>query len=251
NEYGQRAPSIVRIASASREARGLVLVCPGGGFVYKSMFEACPVAERFASFGYNAAVLDYRCLPYTQFDALDDVKRAVRLIRSHAKEWNVLPDKIAVLGFSAGAQVANLLAAHFDEGDRESSDPLDRVSSRPNAIVQCYGGLSLCACGDYPLLTDGYTMEERVFLSAEKHLKTGGPPYFIWHTFEDQGVDIHFPLNLVKELADRAIPFEFHVFPKGLHGLALADGGNPEMPPNPRVAEWPRLCSEWLGELGF
>ena len=147
---------------------------------------------------------------------LGDAQRAVRLVRHHAKEWNVDPDRIGILGFSAGGHLAASASTHFDEGNPEAVDAVDRQSSRPNASILCYPVISF---KDYyhegsmtRLLGENPPEELRNALSLELAVKPETPPSFLWHTADDGAVPVENSLMYAKALSKRRIPFELHVF---------------------------------------
>lgn len=143
-EYGQRQPSLAILPyHGETPPKGVVLVSAGGGFTYKSHHEGNCVAARFAQDGYLGAVLDYRVRPYTQYDILNDVRRAVRLLKSLAPSYGYPKDNIALLGFSAGGQVSLLGGTHFDDGNPNSPDPVERFSSRQDLILDPRFSLNL------------------------------------------------------------------------------------------------------------
>jgi acetyl esterase/lipase len=252
----QPQPSIAILPVKSSQPRGLVIVCAGGGFVYKCDYEGRVVAERMNELGFNSAVLDYRVLPYTQYDMIEDVKRAIRLVRFRAKDWNVNPERIAVLGFSGGGQLAALSAVKFDYGIPESPDPIERMSSRPSGAVVCYSGFSFTkfppsTIGDLNKIFAITSREDRLALSVDPNLRQDSPSFFIWSTVDDQAVNARYPLSLVDALTSWEIPYELHLFPHGPHGMALCDETCPNTEPDKHVGNWVHLCREWLEDLGF
>ena len=141
--FSQPAPSLTPYLLPGGGARGAVIVCPGGGYVVKADHEGAPIAERLNELGFHAFVLDYRVAPYRHPVPLLDVQRAIRLVRHRAQEFGVLPDKIAILGFSAGGHLVCTAATHYDAGDPAALDPIDRESCRPDLFVPCYAVASL------------------------------------------------------------------------------------------------------------
>lgn len=245
-EYEQEQPRILLAPTKSGRPRGIVLVSAGGGFNYKTYIEATAMAECYLKAGMNVAILDYRCRPYTKADALCDAKRAVRLLRVNAAEYNIDPEHIAVCGFSAGGIVSNMAASLYDAGDAQSQDPVERVSSRPDAAVICYGAMSI-APGRGGLGYDRAAQNEAARLSPELNLPFDAPPYFIFQTAND---DPRHALNLAAALTDKGIPLEVHIFKDGRHGQALYDGQN-GTDSVPHTAHWAELACEWLAEYGF
>lgn len=247
----QLPPSLVLFPVESPKPRGTVLVAPGGGYAIKAPFEGFAVAQRFNELGLNAAVLDYRVAPYRRMDALADAQRALRLLRYRAGEWGLDENHIGMGGFSAGGHLTGMAATHFDMGDPASSDPVERMTDRPDAAILCYGSFSQTTVpsgfGDSPF-ADG-DRPQKIFMSPEKNLRYDGPPFFLWQTNGQD--DPRHVLRLAVELTDRGIPFELHCFPMGNHGLGLADGENEAHVRIEHVMHWVELCAEWLESLGF
>jgi len=247
----QLEPSIVLFRVESDRPRGTVLVAPGGGFAIKAPFEGFDVARRFNELGLNAAGLDYRLRRYTIRDAVGDAQRALRTLRCHAAEWGLDPDHIGMGGFSAGGMLTGMAATHFDGGDPDSDDPVERMTCRPDAAILCYGAFSSTTVPQ-SFVTSSFTdpeREEKIYMSPEKNLRHDGPPFFMWQT--NMQDDPRHVLRLSIELTDRGIPFELHCFPMGNHGLALADGENEQRVRDPHIMHWIELCAEWLKSLGF
>jgi acetyl esterase/lipase len=228
---------------------GCVIVFPGGGYRIRAAHEGKDIALWLNSIGVNAFVLDYRVLPYQYPVPMIDARRAVRHVRKHAEKYGVRPDKIGVLGFSAGGHLAGMMATHYaDPCEGETADEVDAVSARPDCAVLCYGALSLRS-----FLHDGAMTElfrekpdEKLLstLSCEENVTEDTPPTFLWHTADDEVVPVSNSLNMALALAKNSVPHAIHVFPSGRHGLGLAEGFED-------VSEWTRLCGIWLKKLGF
>ena len=223
---------------------GAVVVIPGGGYVHKAAHEGAPVARMLASGGVSAYVLDYRVSPCPTRAPLSDAARAVRVLREMGYA------KVGVLGFSAGGHLACMTATGFDAGDPESGDPVERRSSRPDALISCYSVVSLVAhthIGSRRALL-GEDWENDALArqySAELRVTPDTPPVFIWHTADDASVPVENALLLAGACAESGVPFEAHIFPHGRHGLGLATEEAPH------VAQWSGLCQRWLKEMGF
>jgi acetyl esterase/lipase len=248
-EGGQREPSVSFYPNMrGGKPRGVVIVCAGGGFIYKSVWEAVPVAQKFYDYGFAACILDYRVQPFTVQDGLHDLQRAIRLLRYRAKEYNILPDKICCLGFSAGGILSSLAGTKFDCGDPAAADPIERESCRPDAVVQCYGAFSMAAVRGGGL---GFSFEAqcgRAEYSPEKNIRSDCPPFFLWETGND---DPRLILNFGRELSDYGVPFELHIFPEGDHGCGLADGSDIHTPFFRSTSRWSGMACEFLENLRF
>lgn len=264
----QNRPGIVFFPAPSGECRGVVLVAPGGGYNCKvSSAEGYPVLYKLMKAGFSTALLDYRVKPYTQYCSVLDIQRAVRVLRYRAGELNIKPDKIAVSGSSAGGHLSAMAAVHFDDGDPHAADPVERVSSRPDAAVISYGIFSQVAFpktgefvkidensqvpGDASGLVSSYSDKKRAehyYFSPEKHVTPKTPPFFMWQTCDDD--DPRQMFNFAKELADCGVRFEAHIFPFGPHGMGLADGTGLH-PADAHVMHWSNLAAEWLKLYDF
>lgn len=243
---GQKRPSIT--AFPGEKGRGAVIVCPGGGYVNKAQHEGTPIAEMVNRFGVNAFTLDYRVAPYRHPAPLTDAQRAIRYVRAHADELYVNPRKIAILGFSAGGHLTCSAGTCYDAGDPASDDPVERVSSRPDAFIPCYAVVSFVQFSHggsaANLLGDKLDLRTRRDRSPDEHVTPDTPPAFIWHTAEDGGVPVENSLLLASSLSRCGVPFELHVFPFGRHGIGLGAD-------NPLAGQWPGLLGKWLQEMGF
>ena len=241
-------PTYTKYLLETGKPTGCVVVCPGGGYGGRAPHESGPIAEWLNSFGVSAIVADYRVAPHRHPVPWMDASRAVRRARCRAREWNIRPDRIGILGFSAGGHLASTVATHFDAGNPAASDPVERVSSRPDAAILCYPVITF---GEFRhhgsmvnLIGENPSADLREFLSSEKQVTPATPPTFLWHTADDDAVPVENSLLFAAALRRWRVPFELHVFPSGSHGLGLA-------PDHPHVAAWTGLCETWLRRLGF
>ena len=247
--FKQYQPRIGFLIHKDEKKRGMVIVCAGGAYTMKATYEGLPVAEYFFKAGFNTAVLDYRVKPYSQFDALSDARRAIQYIRMNADCLNTFSDKIAILGFSAGANLAGMAGTNYTDGDLEVEDPIERVSSRPDAVIQGYGSFSFAA---FPTDILGYNREkqlEKIMCSPDLLITPDTPPFFLWQTCGQD--DPRSICNLAMQLSNYGIMFEMHVYPYGPHGMGLSDGSSPVAPADPHVAHWTEQCVEWLKLQNF
>ena len=237
----QAQPSVKEFAVSG--SRGAVVVCPGGGYEFKAPHEGDPIAEMLNRAGISAYVLDYRVKPCDYRAPLADASRAIRLVRSLGYEM------VGILGFSAGGNLCCSAATHYDLGNPESDDPIERFSSRPDAFMPCYPVVSMCQythIGSRQALLGEHSNEMPLvrFFSAELNVTPDTPRAFIWHTSTDECVPVENSLLLASALAKNAVPFELHVFPVGNHGLGLAEDKHD-------IRKWAELCQSWLIDLGF
>ena len=236
------------------EKRGIFIVCPGGGFMFKSSNEGKPVAEFFHEKGINAAILDYHVRSGIA-DGMDvaqesgeDGLAAVRYLRTHADELNIDPDHIAIGGFSAGGMLTSYVATHFDYGDPQAETAEGKVSSRPDAALVLYGAFSSSGMKGGPGAYDPAEQQKIAKSDPIRNLRFDGPPTFVFQTHKD---DPRNALNYCMELANKGIPYEVHTFEEGPHGCALYDGKDPDSPLFAHTAMWAEIAYDWLKNRGF
>jgi len=233
---------------STAEARGAVLICPGGGYTMRAQHEAEPIAKSYNAAGFHAFVVQYRVAPNRHPAPLLDVTRALRMIRSRAGEWHVDPERIAVCGFSAGGHLTGSIGVHYSLPDVDTGDALDVVSCRPNALILCYAVLS-AGCrrhvGSFVNLLGPDADPDLVeLMSLENQVTEDTPPAFLWHTADDPAVPVANSLLFAGAMAEHGVPFELHVYPQGAHGLGLA-------PADPHIATWMGLSIDWLRGMGW
>lgn len=241
-------------AQRGRDKTALVL-CPGGGYEHCSIREGAPVGRAFAKSGVESFVLRYDCEPAPLGDRpLHTLSEAVAWVRTHADELGVSPQKIAVGGFSAGGHLAGLHAAVWHRAERYP-EGTDLALHRPNAAVLCYPVVTAGEAahrGSFERLAGTDTAAQQAF-SLEKLVSRTMPPVFLWHTLTDATVPVENTLLLEAALRREGIPHELHLFPRGVHGLALADLETADIAhgrlPDRHIARWQTLCAEWLGEI--
>lgn len=253
----QPQPSLIFVpAQGQTERRGTVIVAHGGGFETRTGCEGMHVAEYFADAGFNTAILTYRLKPYSRYDAMADMQRAVRLLRAR-KDALGITEKVACMGFSSGGMLSANCATHFDDGDPSAADPIERESCRPDAAVLGYGAFAFAGLpggffadpfGDRIMNPFVANKEELIYFAPEVNITRRTPPFFIWQTNSD---DPRHSFTLGQALTAVGIPFEMHLFPEGAHGLALADGNNDLSSDIPHVGRWAALCAEWLVSQGL
>lgn len=245
-------------ALAMRE-RPLVLLCPGGGYAYTSDREAEAIALQFLAMGYHAAVLRYSCAPSRYPTALLELASSVRLIREHAKQWHVKPDRLVVQGCSAGGHLAASYAMFWNQdwfrekAGVQDMDP-EHQMLRPNGLLLCYPVITsgeFAHRGSFENLAGDLQSSEELLrhLSLEYQVSGDVPPVFVWHTYEDQAVPVENSLLLVGALRRAGIPTEFHMYPRGGHGLALATALTQSFDGKclqPECSGWIDLAHTWL-----
>jgi len=229
-----------------------VVICPGGGYQLLAVdHEGRQIAEWFNSLGVSAFVWEYRHRKrgYGHPAPLQDAQRAVRTIRARAVEWNIRPNQIGIIGFSAGGHLASSVSTHFDAGDPKAADPIQRVSCRPDFAVLCYPVIVF----DEPythrgsqvnLLGADAPAELVDSLSSEKQVTSETPPTFLMHTDEDKGVPAENSVQYYLALRRAGVPAELHIYRPGRHGLGLAAD-------TPGLCAWPEQLRAWMAGQGF
>ena len=241
----------------STASRGLVLICPGGGYEFNSPREAEPVAIQFTAAGWHAAVLWYSVAPRCHPQPLLDLSRAVCIVREHAAAWQVDPHKIAVCGFSAGGHLAASLGVHWNRAYLQEIPGIQAGMNRPDALILSYpvitGGKFRHSGSFQNLLGDTPELSLLEEMSLERQVGPHTPPTFLWHTVADPSVPLENSLLFVQALRKHSVPFECHIYPNGGHGLSLAtaETATPDLPPDSHIAGWMPLCLEWLSELFY
>ena len=240
-------------------ARPLILVCPGGGYNHTSEREGEIVALQFNAMGYHAAVLDYSCAPAVFPMALLELTKSVAYLRANAQQWQIDPDRIAVLGFSAGGHLAASLGVFwntewFAKILREAPIHLTPEMIRPNALILAYPVITsgeFAHRGSFDDLLGEERSKDEFWLekmSLEKQDLSDVPPVFIWHTSFDQSVPLENSLLLFTELVKARKPVEYHVFPGDVHGISLADWRtwSAERAMDTPAVQWIGLVHTWL-----
>jgi acetyl esterase/lipase len=245
-------PSITIYLPAPEKATGTaIVVCPGGGYGMLAIdHEGEQIAQWLIGEGIAAFVLQYRHAPlYGHPYPLMDAQRAVRTVRNGATKWNLKPDRIGILGFSAGGHLTASTGVLNEGGIPDATDPIDRESARPDFMVPVYPVITMQ--DDYthkgsrknllgespdPALVERYSLERQVNANT--------PPAFLVHTSEDQAVPVENAVQLYLAIHHAGVPVEMHIYEKGQHGLGLG-GGNAEF------ATWPGHLLAWLRVNGL
>jgi len=228
-----------------------VVVCPGGGYSGRAVgHEGKEIADWLTQRGVAAFILKYRTVneskikPPLEPGPMLDVQRAIRMVRSRSKEYQIDPQRIGVWGFSAGGHLASTAATHFDLGTADAADALDRVSCRPDFAILAYPVITMGASthggSKNNLLGPKPAPEKLTFYSSEKQVTAQTPPTFLFHTAEDKAVPIE-NARLFKAACEKhGVPVELVEYEKGQHGVGL--GTNSKLP----LVEWPMRLETWL-----
>jgi acetyl esterase/lipase len=214
----------------AKDTGAAVVICPGGGYnILAWDLEGTEVAAWLNTIGVTGVVLKYRVprrKEREKHDApLQDAQRAVSLVRHHAKIWGLDPNRIGILGFSAGGHLSSTALTNYDKRHYKPLDAIDKVSCRPDFGVLIYPAY----------LVDKKTKTK---ISPELRINKNTPPVFFVHA-EDDPVPVEGSVRFWQELRRHGVSSELHVFPKGGHGYGLRSSKFP-------VTTWPSLCADWL-----
>jgi acetyl esterase/lipase len=239
-----------RIGNANGSA---VLIFPGGAYTHLAGdLEGGEVAAWFTARGFRAFILSYRLAShgYLLPVPLLDARRAVQTIRARAADYHINPNRIVVIGFSAGGHLAALSGTQFVPGNPDAEDAIDRVSSRPDYLVLGYpwigavspdtSHLSYCKLANVMDQCEAL----RALYSPELFVSKETPPTFWYHTFSDQTVPVEQGLRFYEALVKAGVPAEAHIFAKGPHGTGLGKG-------DLALDAWPGLLETWLRAQGL
>ncbi|MDO5423731.1 MAG: alpha/beta hydrolase [Eubacteriales bacterium] len=223
-------PNLTALLHEEKEKRPAVIVVPGGGYRIVSPSEGEIVAKAFYEKGYQVFVCTYTTnllgLAPLKTQPMQDLSRAVRMIRKNAGKFRVRTDRVILCGFSAGAHLCGSLCVHFEDIEDTNAE-FAGISNRPDAAVLSY---PVITAGNYAhrdsftaLLGEDASEEELDYMSLERHVKKNTPPCFLWQTATDELVPVENSGLMAKALKEQGIPFACHVFSGGKHGLSLAN----------------------------
>jgi acetyl esterase/lipase len=244
-------PDIAVFLPSAKNATGeAVIICPGGGYgILAYDWEGSDIARWLNSEGIAAFVLKYR-LPGAKSNIvahkspLMDAQRAMRLVRFHAEKWHVDPTRVGVMGFSAGGHLASTLSTHFDSGDPQSDDPVERLSCRPDFSILVYPVISFTK--EYThvgsrenLLGKDADPDLVKHFSNELQITADTPPAILIHSRNDEGVPVENSIVYYHALQKLGINSELHIYPYGGHGYSLAIGRG-------HLSTWPDRVVEWI-----
>lgn len=237
-------------ASSAGSTRPAIVICPGGGYqVLAFGHEGVDVAKRLNEMGVSAFILKYRLVEYGHPSPLQDVLRAIRTVRSRAAEFGIAPERIGVLGFSAGGHLAATAATLFDAPEGRTGAAIDAVSARPDFAVLVYPVITMkgpfAHAGSRRNLIGENAAAERIDrLSPDLQVTKNTPPAFLVHTAEDKGVPLENSLQFYLALRAAGGSAEIHLYEKGPHGFGLGQGLGP-------AADWPARLETWMRAHGW
>lgn len=227
-----------------------IVICPGGGYSGLAyQHEGVQVAKWFSSIGVTAFLVKYRLpndmiMEDRSIGPLQDVQEAIRIVRRNAQEWNVDPNKVGVMGFSAGGHLASTASTKYDE---KVYTPIDELSARPDFSILIYPVISMHIGHEdskRKLIGEDASPEMIDRFSSDMQVNENTPPAFLVHSVDDDLVRVENSIRYLLALKDHNIPSELHIYEKGGHGYGLGrkDG---------TTSQWPKACEEWLKTNGF
>ena len=254
SEDGDKPTLTIYLPPKEKATGTAVVICPGGGYGHLAVdHEGHQIARWLNSMGVAGFILKYRHrrsgAGYGHPAPLQDAQRAISTVRSRAQQWNIKPDRIGILGFSAGGHLASTAGTHFHKGNGNAKDPIDRISCRPDFMVLIYPVVSLIEwyahSGSRRNLLGNKPDEKLVeYLSNERQVTSETPPTFLVHTYEDKGVPAENSIYFYLALRKAKVPAEMHIYQNGRHGFGLGQKHGP-------VSSWPLRCEDWMRERGL
>lgn len=253
----QEAPSLTPYLLDDGKRHACVLVCPGGGFTKRCDTEGDEIAIYLNQMGLHVFVLNYRVMPYSPMVGIVDAKRAIQYIRYYSEQYHIIPDRIGMIGFSAGGMLACYTAETYHQAYSldydQVGDEIDKVSSRPDYVALCYATISLkrehMAIDKYELAKRACPDSEAYEIFVENHtcenlVHKDMPPIFLWHCCNDQTVPISGTLAFINALQQKNIAYEAHLFPEGGHGKGITRAMQ-----IPGINQWVQLYRNWLERI--
>lgn len=235
----------VFLPPANKAGGAAVVICPGGGYIrHVTEREGYPIAQWLNENGIAAIILEYRLPKLRHQVPLLDAQRAIRLTRANAARWRIAPQRVGILGFSAGGHVASTATTHFDEGNASSQDPVERMSSRPGFAWLVYpvvtmGRFTHTGSRMELLGTSPVPELERLY-SNETQVTSRTPPVFLAHAVDDKPVPVENSRQFAEAMQKHQVPVELLELPEGGHGLNGCKG--------PLWEQWKAAALKWLAK---
>lgn len=238
--------------------RPLVVICPGGGYEFTSDREAEPIAIQLNGMGLHACVLRYSVKPAVFPTALCQLAKTVGLVREKAEAWNVDPNKIIVMGFSAGGHLAASLGVFWNKEFLSEKITYMKDQIKPNGMILSYPVITSGPSahrGSFAALLGEQCEDEQLLnlVSLEKQVSADTPPAFLWHTTADEAVPVENSFMFAEAVLKNKGSLEMHIYPNGVHGLALGTEETKssvnELRVLPEVANWIEMAARWVKGL--
>lgn len=242
----EEVPVLEYYPAENKKTDATIVILPGGGYSHRAQHEGKGFAEFLNEFGMSVFVCHYRVAPHRHPLPLMDARRAVQFVRYHANEFGINPEKVGIMGSSAGGHLAASVCTLLDEFDEfyAEKDAVDNENYIPDFQILCYPVIAL---NDYGHIGSGNNLlghtdlyhPEKYRLSCQNNVHEKTPKAFIWHTVTDPAVPVQNSLSYVTALRAKEISAELHVFPYGKHGMGVAAN-------DPHIAQWTSLLKNWL-----
>jgi len=225
--------------------RAAIIICPGGGYTHRAEHERAPFARLFAEHGIVGIVCHYRAYPHLFPAPIADAARAVRLTRHLADRFGIDPDRVGLMGFSAGGHLACTTGTQPDLHRDPQDDLADQCGARPDRLILAYPVVSMVKeyhHGSVERLLDRNAPETvRRQMSNELHVTRDNPPTFLFHTADDPSVPVSNSIRYATACLQKGVPAELHVYESRQHGVGLATD-------LPRLRSWTGLLLDWLAD---
>ena len=246
-------PQITSYVPDNKTSDAAIVILPGGGYEMRAEHEGKDYAEFFCKNGTTAFVVDYRVSPHEFPLPLLDSRRAVKYVRYFSGKFGIDKNKIAIMGSSAGGHLAALTSTYYENTEYDTCDEIDKEDFVPDVQILCYPVIKLLGKGISHLGSGKNLLGERHVemgeeLSPDLIATEKTPPAFIWHTAEDQAVNVINSLDYAKRLKNVGVGVEMHIFPDGAHGLGLAGDADKI---RKHDSQWSSLMLNWLKYIGF
>lgn len=245
----EKMPTIEYYKAEKKYSDIAFIIFPGGGYHHLAPHEGVGYAKLLNTWGIDAFVVYYSVAPHAFPAQINDARRAVQFVRANAGEYEINPEKIVVMGSSAGGHLASMLSTYKGETEKYEVDEISKENFMPNFQVLCYPVVDLSndkiahIGSRNALLSEDYNKEMAEKLSPQISCDENTPPAFIWHNADDAVVHVFNSINYVKSLKDSGVPCELHIFPYGGHGLGMAT--------NKHCGQWTNLLFNWLKEMNI
>lgn len=241
----EEADAWITVHRPARGNKTAIVICPGGGYrMQVTGAEGHGIAAWLNHHGITGVVLEYRLPDGRPFVPLYDAQRALRTVRAHAREWDLDPSHIGIMGFSAGGHLASTAATHFDDGDPKAADPVDRIGCRPDFAILVYPVITMSAQAHQGSRTNLLGKDPAPKLvdlfSNEMQVTERTPPTFLAHAVDDKPVPPENSKSFFKALQAHKVPSQYLELPSGGHGLNGYKG--------PMWDVWQTASLEWLAQ---
>jgi acetyl esterase/lipase len=251
NDVNDKPTITIYLPAKEKSVGSAVVIFPGGGYTHVAIdHEGHQIARWLNELGIAGFVVDYRHRGkgYGHPAPIQDAQRAIRTVRNRSAEFGIEPNKIGIIGFSAGGHLASTAGTHFNEKFYEPNDAIDNASARPDFMLLIYPVISM---GPFThsgsrsaLLGNGASQELIDKFSNEKQVDANTPPTFLVHATDDKAVPVENSIYFYLACRKAHVPAEMHIWEKGGHGFGM---GQPQTP----VSRWPVVCADWMRQMGF